>query len=121
MNVKELLRGLGAFAVSFLIFLVLLEVTLQIYTRVAIYYDVEMSRYATEVKQKSADPKIGHEHKPNTSAHLMGSDVDINSDGLRDDEYAVERNEKYRIAVLGDSLTFGWGVEKAETLEVLLE
>lgn len=121
MNVKELMRGLGAFGLSFVIFLVLLEVTLQIYTRFAIYYDVEMSRYATEVKQKSDDPNIGHEHTPNASAYLMGSDVDINSDGLRDDEYAVERNEKYRIAVLGDSLTFGWGVEKDETFEVLLE
>lgn len=121
MNVKDLVRGFTAFCVSFVIFLVMLEVTLQIYTRMFIYYDVEMSRYATEVKQKSDDPKIGHEHTPNASAYLMGTDVEINSDGLRDAEYSVERNEKYRIAVLGDSLTFGWGVEKDEAFEVLLE
>ena len=121
MSFKEILKGIAAMGVSLLIFLVMLEVTLQVYTRVFIYYDVEMSRYATEVKEKSANPNIGHVHRPDASAFLMGVDVDINSDGLRDDEYSIERNDKYRIAVLGDSLTFGWGVEKEDTYEALLE
>ncbi len=66
MNVREIMKGLAAMCVSLIIFLVLLEVTLQIYTRLFIYYDVEMSRYATEVKMKSDDPKIGHEHIPDS-------------------------------------------------------
>ena len=118
---RDILKGIAAIFVSLLIFLVLLEISLQIYTRLFIYYDVEMSRYAVEVKEKSDDPKIGHEHRPNSEAYLMGVDVVINSDGFRDEEYAPERNEKYRVAVLGDSLTFGWGVEKEDTYEVLLE
>jgi len=118
---REFLKGVAAIFVSLVIFIVVLEVSLQIYTRLFIYYDVEMSRYAVEIKEKSDNPKIGHVHKPDSSAHLMGVDVEINSDGFRDDEYAVERNEKQRIAVLGDSLTFGWGVEKEQTFEVLLE
>jgi lysophospholipase L1-like esterase len=118
---RELFKGIAAALISFVIFLVLLEVTLQIYTRLFIYYDVEMSRYADIVKEKSPNPKIGHVHRPNAREHLMGVDVAINADGLRDDEYEVARNDKYRIAVLGDSLTFGWGVEKADTFEVLLE
>jgi lysophospholipase L1-like esterase len=121
MDAKEILKGITAAFISLLIFLVLLEVTLQIYTRLYIYYDVEMSRYAAEVKEKSDNPKIGHVHIPNSNAYLMGVDVAINSDGFRDDEYAAERNQNYRIAVLGDSLTFGWGVEKEDTFEVLLE
>lgn len=121
MDAREILKGMAAMFVSLLIFLVLLEVTLQIYTRLFIYYDVEMSRYAVEVKEKADNPAIGHVHQPNAEAHLMGVDVKINSDGLRDDEYPVERTEAYRIAVLGDSLTFGWGVEKEDTFEVLLE
>jgi len=121
MNIKDILKGIAAMCVSLVIFLVMLEVTLQIYTRVAIYYDVEMSRYATEIKEKSDNPKIGHVHRPNAEAHLMGVDVKINSDGFRDDEYDVQRNEKYRIMVLGDSLTFGWGVEKDDTYEAILE
>jgi lysophospholipase L1-like esterase len=118
---RDILKGIAAAFVSLIIFLVVLEVTLQIYTRVAIYYDVEMSRYAVDVKTKSDNPKIGHEHKPNASAYLMGVDVETNSDGLRDKEYQVARTPARRIAVLGDSLTFGWGVEKDQTFEALLE
>ena len=121
MDVREISKGIAAFFVSLLIFFVLLEVTLQIYTRLFIYYDVEMSRYAVEIKEKSDDPRIGHEHTPNAQATLMGVEVSINSDGFRDEEYSVERNDKYRILVLGDSLTFGWGVEKEDTYEVRLE
>ena len=121
MSIKEILKGIAAIGVSLLIFIVMLEITLQVYTRISIYYDVEMSRYAAEVKQKAENPKIGHVHRPNAEAYLMGVDVSINSDSLRDDEYAPERNESYRIAVLGDSLTFGWGVAKEDTFEVLLE
>ncbi len=118
---RDFFKGIAAIFVSLVIFLVLLEVSLQIYTRLFIYYDVEMSRYAADVKQKSDNPKIGHVHTPNARAHLMGVDVSINSDGFRDEEYDSQRNEKYRIVVLGDSLTFGWGVEKEDTFEVLLE
>jgi lysophospholipase L1-like esterase len=118
---REIFKAIAAAFVSLLIFLVVLEVTLQVYTRIAIYYDVEMSRYAVEIKAKSDNPKIGHEHIPGASAYLMGVDVEINADGMRDDDYSVERNKSRRIAVLGDSLTFGWGVEKADTFEVQLE
>jgi lysophospholipase L1-like esterase len=47
--------------------------------------------------------------------------VRINSAGFRDDEYPLEKGESWRIVVLGDSLTFGWGVERDDTFEHLLE
>ncbi len=111
----------AAVLISFVIFMVLLEATMQIFTRVAVYYDVEMSRYAAEVKRESDNPKIGHVHRSNVDVELMGVRVRINSDGLRDQEYSVQKSKAYRIAVLGDSLTFGWGVEKEDTFETLLE
>ena len=82
---RELLKGIAAVFISLLIFIVMLEVSLQIYTRLFIYYDVEMSRYAVDVKEKSDNPKIGHVHRPNAHAYLMGVDVDINSDCFRDE------------------------------------
>ena len=51
----------------------------------------------------------------------MGVSVDINGDGLRDRDYPVERNENYRMIFVGDSLTFGWGAEREDTFEYLLE
>ena len=40
-------------------------------------FDLEMWRYAKYIKRQSASPAIGHEHTPNTRAHLMGADVAI--------------------------------------------
>ena len=54
-------------------------------------FDLEMWRYAKYIKRQSASPAIGHEHTPNTRAHLMGADVAISSQGLRDREYTPRR------------------------------
>ena len=121
---SRLTSAAGACATTALALLILLgasEVALRLYTRRSLVYDIEMSRYATELKVVSANPRIGHEHRPNGDATLMGVRVHINSDGFRDWEYAVERGDGRRIIFLGDSLTFGWGVPKVKTFEALLE
>jgi lysophospholipase L1-like esterase len=107
--------------VSFLIFLVLAEIGLRLYLRDHIFYDVEMSRYANLLKIDAANPKIGHVHRPNGVARLMGVEVRINSAGFRDDEARLERDHRRRLIFLGDSLTFGWGVEKRQSFEDRLE
>ena len=85
------------------------------------FYDIEMSRYALTLKMQAANPLIGHVHRPDSEAELMDVAVRINSEGFRDEEYALEKGELWRILFLGDSLTFGWGVEKEKTFEHLLE
>lgn len=85
-------------------------------------FDLEMWRYARFIKRQSASPAIGHEHTPNTRAHLMGADVAISSQGLRDREFPLTPPAgRTRILMLGDSLTFGWGVEGHETYSKRLE
>jgi lysophospholipase L1-like esterase len=121
MNLRRLLHVLLASLISFAIFVIVLEITMQIYTRMFIYYDVEMSRYAVHAKRRSENPKIGHVHRPGVSMKLMGVDVRINSDGLRDREYDVARGASARIVALGDSLTLGWGVDEADSFVTLLE
>ena len=79
-------------------------------------FDLEMWKYARDIKRVAADPLIGHEHRPNTRARLMGVDVAINSRGLRDREIPYERTPgTLRILMLGDSFTEGWGVPVEET------
>jgi lysophospholipase L1-like esterase len=74
-------------------------------------FDLEMWKYARDVKVVSSDPKIGHEHGPNRDAQLMGVRVETNSKGQRDREIPYERTPGVlRIAMIGDSLTMGWGV-----------
>ncbi len=107
--------------VPLLLFLLLAEVGLRAYLSRRTFYDVEMSRYARALKIDSPNPRIGHQHLPNGRARLMDVDVRFNSDGFRDDEYPIPRTGRRRIVFLGDSLTFGWGVEKPDTFESRLE
>lgn len=82
-----------------------------IYGRPGMHFGIEMWKYARDVKMRSEKPEMSHQHRPNAKAFLMGVDVNINSLGLRDREIGVVKPaDTYRILVLGDSITFGWGV-----------
>jgi lysophospholipase L1-like esterase len=107
--------------VSAAVFLVLGEAALRVVFSRHTFYDVEMSRYALELKSDSDNPLIGHHHRPGREAVLMGVTIRTNSDGFRDAEYPLARGTARRIVFLGDSLTLGWGVEKEQTFEQLLE
>lgn len=48
--------------------------------------------------------------------------VKINSFGIRDEEYLLEKNQNtYRIFALGDSYSFGWGVDNGEAFPEIIE
>jgi len=88
----------------------------------SISYDIEMWNYARQLKATGLTPGLRFEHKPNSSAHLMGVDVLINADGLREREFSRKRSSnRVRIAVIGDSITFGWGVAQDRTYARQLE
>ena len=80
----------------------LAEVAVRVLNSGGMDYTLEMWKYARELKRVAADPKLGHEHIPGRTAHLMGVDVSINSHGLRDREipYETPANTK-RIIMLG--------------------
>ena len=72
------------------------------------------------------DDLLGWKHKPlgqGTFKHPHFSvSVSINSQGLRDDEYSLERVPgKKRLVILGASNTWGFGVEHRETFSDILE
>src|SRR5262245_50818881 len=100
----------------------LLEIAVRVVIDDGMNFDLEMWKYANQVKQRSADPLIGHEHRPNAHARLMGVDVDINSLGYRGGEISIGRTPGVRrILMLGDSFTEGWGVPVDETVSRRLE
>ena len=85
-------------------------------------FDLEMWKYALEVKGVSSDPLIGHYHRPNRQAFLMGVQFDTNSKGLRDREFSYEKPPgRLRIMMLGDSFTVGWGAKFDETFPKRIE
>jgi len=121
LNTSKILKNLLAILILIVVLFAICEALIRVYLHYNTVYDIEMTRYAMEVKEDSENPKIGHVHKPGSEEELMNVKVSINSDGLRDKEYSTEKGDAYRMIFLGDSLTFGWGVEVEDTFQYILE
>ena len=79
-------------------------------------YELEMWKYAREVKVRDPRPDLGHRHRPKAEAQLMGVDVRTNPQGLRGPDIADQAAPGVaRIAFVGDSTTLGWGVAEKDT------
>ncbi len=119
---RESVFGLVTFVITVLIAAVIVEGYVRLFVDDGMQFDLEMFKYARDVKVISPDPLIGHVHGPNRRAHLMGVDVATNSKGLRDREIPYERTPgTLRVVMLGDSGTFGWGVRPEQSYSKLLE
>jgi len=72
--------------------------------------------------QPSSVPDMVFELKPNMRGRFLGKGLRTNSFGMRGPETTIKKPEGVvRIAGLGDSVMFGWGVEEEETYLYLLE
>ena len=120
---KSLLIRLAILCFAVAVGLLILEgLARVIYNRNGMHFGIEMWKYAKYIKRRSSNPAMSHEHTPNSEAFLMGVPVKINSQGLRDDERDLAKDpQTYRILMLGDSITFGWGVRQEETFSKALE
>lgn len=83
-------------------------------------YDIEMWRYAKELKVPSTDPSLGHEHVKNRSALLQSIDIRLNEWGLRGGSVMVPPPQR-RILFLGGSITLGWGAPEQDTISSRLQ
>lgn len=74
------------------------------------------------VNQRSKIPGLDYELRPNVEKFAQNAMVRTNSYGMRDRERSMKKADGvFRIAVLGDSVTFGFGVENEETYPSTLE
>lgn len=97
------------------------ELALRLKHRSMKNYDIEMWRYARELKRPSANPLLGHEHVPNRTALLQSAVIRLNERGLRGGTLAARDRNERRILFLGSSITLGWGVSEAQTVTARLE
>lgn len=68
------------------------------------------------------DPQLGWRNIPDWQATTNGKSLNINSKGLRDREYSIEKPAgTQRILVLGDSFAWGYGVSDSEIFTEVLE
>jgi lysophospholipase L1-like esterase len=79
-------------------------------------YELEMWKYAREIKVRDLRAELGHRHRQYAEARLMGVTIRTNSRGFRSPEIGEKAEAgTARIAFVGDSITLGWGVAEHET------
>ena len=108
--------------VSIIFSLIVCEIILRIKHVVNLNYDIEMWKYAKELKIKVDDKTIGHVHRKNGSGSFQGVNITTNNHGQRDINYDNEFLRKYekRFLIIGSSIPLGWGVKRENTYPYLL-
>ena len=84
-------------------------------------YDIEMWRYAKDLKVRSADPQLDFDHVKSKSAVLENVTIRLNEWGLRNGPVEPVPAGGRRILFLGGSIALGWGVPEESTVEARLQ
>ena len=115
MTIKnEIFKSIIAILISLFLGLTFCEILLRIKHQYVIDYDIEMWKYAKQLKIQIDNKKINHLHIKNKSAILQGVEIKINNLGQRDRDINNEYLNKFerRFLILGSSIALGWGVEE---------
>lgn len=120
-NGRTILFSAIAVIASLVVSLAAAEMILRVKNTAGTNYDIEMWKYANTLKRPSDDPLMGHEHRPNSHAHLQNVDIRTNEYGLRGGPLKPPAPGERRVLFLGSSITLGWGVPESETMTVLIE
>jgi lysophospholipase L1-like esterase len=119
---RQVFMNLALSVGAILFFCMVGEIALRLTYAHSLDFSMEMWKYAVQLKRSVDNPELSFAHAPNRSAFLMGVQVSTNSHGLRDREYPLEKPAGvYRIVMLGDSTTLGWGVPVEQTVAKILE
>jgi lysophospholipase L1-like esterase len=87
-------------------------------------FDVEMWRYAREIKSESTIPGVIENHRPEAESKLMGVRIRTDLSGFRradPNTESLRKPDNLIVVALGDSLTLGWGVPEGQTYPDVLE
>jgi len=122
MKIFKFLQSLLLSAFVLILVFFIAEIALRVVSANLMIFDIEMYKYAKQLKRRSNIPGLNHEHIPNSSAKLMGVDFKTNNLGLRDSDIPEKKNlGEYRVLVLGASITMGWGVPFEKVFTELLQ
>ena len=89
--------------------LLFLEIFVRVFIDDGMNYEIEMMKYANQLKKISINKKIGIEHRINVTGKYMGTQVNLDENGFRYSKKNKKDKDKEKILMLGDSMTFGWG------------
>jgi GDSL-like Lipase/Acylhydrolase family len=113
---KSALKNISLVAVVLVVCALLLEAMTRLFVDDGLTYELEMWKYATQVKVRDYRPDMGHKHGPNRDASLMSVPVRTEAHGFRGSAINEQAAPGVaRIAFVGDSTTMGWGVAEQDT------
>jgi lysophospholipase L1-like esterase len=118
---KQLLFSFVVTVASIIVSLAFAELFLRVKNSSMRSYDIEMWRYANELKTRSPDPTLDFEHVRSKAATLQSVEIRLNEWGLRGGPVGTATAGERRILFLGGSITLGWGVPEADTVTARLE
>ena len=103
---------------SIFISLIAAEVATRTLDPLGISHFEEASKYHLD---KVPDSALVYKHAPGLTRIYQGVEVSINELGLRDRAPTKKQEGELRLLLLGDSVTFGWGVPVEQTFSRRLE
>ena len=121
LNIKQICFSIIISLISVSIALLVAEVALRIKNSDGKNYHIEMWKYSRDLKQRSSNPVLGHEHIPNEVAQLQNVEIRINEHGMRGSSFPGIQGDQRRIMFLGSSATLGWGVQEESTMTSVIE
>ncbi len=104
--------------VSLLLSIGVLEFGIRLVDPLGISYYERVGDY---MRDKLLDDELVFRHKPSWETSYGDVRVTYNERGLRDRPILPKATREYRILALGDSVTFGWGVDQDKTFAARLE
>lgn len=110
--------GLLLGGVSLLLSLGVLELGIRLIDPFGISYYERIGNY---MRDKLLDDQLVFRHKPSWETRYGDVLVTYNERGLRDRPILPKGEGEYRVLALGDSVTFGWGVDQDKTFAARLE
>ena len=120
--VKKLLKSTLLVFISLIVGIIFCELILRAKHHFVVNYDIEMWKYAKQLKEKVDNKKINHVHIKNKSAILQKTEITINNFGQRDINYEKNFLQEHdrSFLVLGSSVALGWGVDSEDTFTNVL-
>lgn len=117
-KIKNIIANIGLTIISTLVVLIICE----IFIRVFGHQDMYISSVYPKKMFDSSSSRLRANFKGEMLSSEIGGNIKINSKGLRDIERKYEKEDSScRILGLGDSFTFGHGVEFEESFLTILE